>query len=130
MKNPTNIRRPVLFTTVVMLALLGVTACDRSKDTETDAAPADKNAVLPADEGREKDHAQGVAADMHNRMSAEQGNQKGAGQAGMADDQMGSGGMMDDHMPMGEAKMGDKPMGKSMAEPDAPKDKPMPMEDM
>lgn len=131
-----SIRRPVFASTAAMLALLGATACDRSKkDTPANTATADENVVLPADESREQHHAQGVAAEMHNKMSAEQGNQKGAGQGGMADDQMGGGGMMDDKMPMGKAPMGgtkagtaDKP-GNSMAKPDASKDKPMPMED-
>lgn len=131
-----SIRRPVFASTAAMLALLGATACDGSKDTPANTAAADQNLTLPADESVERHHEQGVAAEMHNQMSAQQGDQMGAGQGGMADDKMGAGGMMDDNMPMGKAPMGDKPMGNSsngmansMAKPDASKDKPMPMED-
>ena len=131
-----RIRRPVFASAAAMLALLGSTACDGSKDTAATTAAADGNVVLPMDESMERHHEQGVAAEMHNQMSAQQGNQMGAAQGGMADDQMGAGGMMDDNMPMGKAPMGDKPMGNSgnamgdtMAKPDAGKAKPMPMED-
>jgi hypothetical protein len=131
-----SIRAPVFASAAAMLALLGTTACDGSKDTAATNEAADGNVVLPTDESRERHHEQGVAAEMHNQMSAQQGNQMGAAKGGMADDQMGAGGMMDDNMPMGKAPMGDKPMGNSgaaagdtMAKPDAGKDKPMPMED-
>lgn len=132
----TSIRGPAFASAAAMLALLGATACDGSKDTAATTASADGNAVLPADESMERHHEQGVAAEMHNQMTAQQGNKMGAAQGGMADDQMGAGGMMDDSMPMGKAPMGDKPMGNSggamgdtMAKPDAGKAKPMPMED-
>lgn len=124
-----SIRQPAFVSAAAMLALLGVTACDGSKDKPANTAAADQNLTLPADESVERHHEQGVAAEMHNQMSAREGDQMGAGQGGMADDKMGAGGMTDDSMPMGKAPMADKPTGNSMAKPDAAKDKPMPMED-
>lgn len=117
MKNPRrSVRQRVLVSTAAMLAVLGATACEGSKEAPANVATAEENVVLPEDESRERHHEQGMAAEMHNQMSAAEGR--------TADGKMGAGGMMDDDMPMTDAMAKDSAKDKPM-----PKDTPMPMED-
>ncbi|WP_144036844.1 hypothetical protein [Sphingopyxis witflariensis] len=150
----TPLWKSALVPTAAILAGLSVSACGGADTSTANTAAAD-NVALPIDESAARDDA-GVAAEMHNQMSGQAGNQTDAAAMPMGDDQMGAGGMgngqmggMMDDMPMGggnmaasKGGMGDHHMGMSgnmsggnmnksgTAKPaPMPKDKPMPMQD-
>lgn len=151
MNNPTKpLWKSALAATAAILAGLSVSACGGA-DTGTANTAAADNVVLPADESAARDDA-GVAAEMHNQMSSQAGNQTDAAAMPMGDDQMGAAGMGNGQMgdmPMdggnmaaSKGGMGDHHMGMSgnmsggsmnksgTAKPaPMPKDKPMPMQD-
>lgn len=110
MRNVTKLLPAARTPAAALLLLIGLSACSGA-DKNASNGTAAENVSVPADESAARDDSS-VAAEMHNRMAADQNQGMGASSGAMADDQMGSSmgnaqssGMPDDSMPMGGGNM-------------------------